>query len=156
MDAPDTRIDHIGIAVESIDDAEGLLTALGATKVHEETTAETFTWATYRLGDASRFELIEPVAGTDSFLTDFLECYGPGPHHVTLEVAAIDPLVDRLEGQGFRVVDYREYEDWTEAFVAPGEGNPTGTLVQLMEYHDSYATTRETPSEGLFVRGDPL
>ncbi|WP_255169842.1 VOC family protein [Natrononativus amylolyticus] len=156
MDAPDTRIDHVGIAVESIDDAEGLLLALGAEKVHEETTDETFTWATYRLGDASRFELLEPVPGTDSFLTGFLERYGPGPHHVTLEVAAIDPLVDRLESAGFRVVEYHEHDDWIEAFVAPGEGNPTGTLLQLMEYHDSYARRRETDADGLFVRGDPL
>lgn len=153
-DQPAMRIDHVGIAVESIDDAEGLLFALGAEKVHEEVTDEAFTWATYRLGDASRFELIAPIAGTESFLTEFLDRYGPGPHHVTLEVRDVDAAVEAIEAAGYPTLDYERYDDWTQVFVSPR--NPTGTLVQLMEYHDSYAERRETPDEGLFVRGDPL
>ena len=153
-DAPPMRIDHVGIAVESIADAERLLFVLGAEKVHAETTDETFTWATYRLGDASRFELLEPVDGTDSFLTDFLERRGPGPHHVTLEVTDLDAAVDALETADFPTVEYREYDDWTEVFVSPR--NPTGTLIQLMEYHDSYSPRGDAGPADLFVGGDPL
>lgn len=153
-DTPRMRIDHVGIAVESIADAEGLLFALGAEKVHQETTDDTFTWATYRLGDASRFELLEPVDGEESFLTAFLDRYGSGPHHVTLEVTDVDAAIDRLEAEGYDTVEYERRDDWTEVFVSPA--NPTGTLLQLMEYRESYAANRSTDDDGLFVRGDPL
>ncbi len=73
---------------------------------------------------------------------------------MTLEVADIDGAVEVLSEVGYRTVDYQTYDDWTEVFVSPS--NPTGTLFQLMEYHDFYAENRETDDAGLFVRGDPL
>jgi methylmalonyl-CoA/ethylmalonyl-CoA epimerase len=146
------RVDHVGIAVESIADAEPVLTALGCEKRTEEAIEDEFRWAYYRLGNASRLELIEPVAD-ESFLTEFLDRYGPGLHHITLEVAAIDAVIEELEAAGLSVVDYEEYEDWTEAFVSPG--NPTGTLFQLMEYHEGYAESRSAGSE-LYIGGGPL
>lgn len=144
------RVDHVGIAVWSIADAEPFLELLGCTKLVEETVEDRFTWAYYRLGDASRVELVEPVA-EESFLTEFLDEYGPGLHHVTLEVADIDAVVDRLSANDVRVVDYREFDDWTEAFVSPQ--NPTGVLFQLMEYHDSFDDDRPTD---LYVGGERL
>lgn len=144
------RVDHVGIAVWSIDDAEPFLELLGCTKVVEETVEDRFTWAYYRLGDASRVELIEPVA-EDSFLTDFLDEHGPGLHHVTLEVADIDAVVDHLSANDVRVVDHREFDDWSEAFISPR--NPTGALFQLMEYHDTFDDDRPTD---LYVGGEPL
>lgn len=142
MPAHDTpiRIDHIGIAVDSVSASETLLQTLGAVKRHEEPSPDgSFTWATYDLGTASRIELISPRE-RDSFLTEFLAEYGPGVHHVTLEVADLDAVVDALRAAGVRAVDRTIYDDWTEAFVSPR--NPTGVLFQLMEYHEGYATTR--------------
>ncbi|MFC4437232.1 MULTISPECIES: VOC family protein [Natrialbaceae] len=150
---PAIRVDHVGIAVESIEDAEGLLFALGCEKIHEERGEYgTFTWATYVLGGASRLELIAP-AGADSFLTDFLERNGPGLHHVTLEVADLDAAIDALEAQEVSVVDRVEFDHWKEAFLPPS--NPTGALFQLMEYEDGYAQTRAAGTR-LFVDGNPL
>lgn len=151
---PHMRLDHVGIAVESIPEAEGLLVALGAEKVHEEVTDDTFTWSTYRLGDASRFELIAPLEGVDSFLTTYLDRHGPSLHHVTLEVTEINAAVETIEAAGYRVIDYDDRNDWAEAFISPD--NPTGALIQLMEYYDSYAVNRDTDDDGLFVGGDPL
>ena len=145
------RVDHVGIAVRSIDEAEPILRALGCEKLHEEPAGERFTWAYYRLGDASRLELVEPVAD-DSFLTEFLAERGPGLHHVTIEVADVDALVDHLEAAGLSVVDYAEYDGWTEAFVSPA--NPTGTLFQLMEYHEGYADSRGGTE--LYLDGAPV
>ncbi|WP_306057520.1 VOC family protein [Natronococcus wangiae] len=151
---PAIRVDHVGIAVESIDGAEELLFALGCEKIHEERSEYgEFTWAAYALGDASRLELIAPEAGSDSFLTDFLERNGPGLHHVTFEVADLEAAVGALEARGVPVVDRLECEHWKEAFVPPS--NPTGALFQLMEYEDGYAETR-TAGSRLFVHGDPL
>lgn len=145
------RVDHVGIAVESVADAEPVLYALGCEKQHEDALEGRFRWVYYTLGDASRIELIEPVA-EDSFVTDFLERHGPGLHHVTLEVADIDAVIETLEAQEIPVVDYQEFEGWTEAFVSPR--NATGALFQLMEYHDAYLEER-SPEE-LFVNGHPV
>lgn len=151
---PEIRVDHVGIAVESVADAEPLLELLGAEKVvHEEDPTGAFRWAYYLLGDASRVELIEPVDGEESFLTDFLAENGPGMHHVTLEVADIDATVEALEAGGFRVVDRTDYEGWAEAFVSPN--NPTGVLFQLMEYREPFETGRPD-SETLYLHGERL
>jgi methylmalonyl-CoA/ethylmalonyl-CoA epimerase len=111
-----------------------------------------FRWTYYRLGDASRIELISPIAD-DTFLTNFLDRHGPGLHHVTLEVADIDAVVDAVEAAGYDVVDRQSFDTWREAFVSPG--NPTGTLFQLMEYGEGYAEGRKPP-EDLFVNGRPV
>jgi methylmalonyl-CoA/ethylmalonyl-CoA epimerase len=148
-----TRVDHVGIAVESIDAAEPVLFALGCRKPIEESVEDRFRWAQYDFGrEASRIELVAPEA-EDTFLTDFLDDHGPGLHHVTLEVADIDAVVAALEAAGLRVVDRREYEDWTEAFVSPA--NPTGALFQLFEYHEGYAEGRP-PADRLYVDGERL
>jgi len=146
------RVDHVGIAVESVAAAEPVLLALGCEKLIDETVEDRFRWVYYRLGDASRVELVEPVA-EDTFLTDFLETSGPGLHHVTLEVADVDAVAAALEEAGLDVVDRREFEDWTQAFVSPR--NPTGTLFQLMEFHDGWSEDRLAP-EQLFVNGVPV
>jgi methylmalonyl-CoA/ethylmalonyl-CoA epimerase len=147
------RVDHAGIAVESIPEAEPVLFALGCEKRIEESVEGRFRWAQYDFGqDASRLELIAPEAD-ESFLTEYLDKHGPGLHHVTLEVADIDAVVAALEAADLDVVEYTEFADWTEAFVSPT--NPTGTLFQLMEYHDSYDEGRP-PAEGLYVDGDRL
>ena len=153
-ETPEIRVDHVGIAVRSVADAEPLLELLGAEKlVHEEDPTGAFRWAYYLLGDASRIELIEPVAGEDSFLTDFLAANGPGMHHVTLEVADMDAAIAALESEGVRVVDRTDYDEWSEAFVSPR--NPTGVLWQLMEYRESFAEGRPDP-ERLYIGGKRL
>ncbi|WP_121740927.1 VOC family protein [Natronorubrum halophilum] len=151
---PAMRVDHVGIAVESIDDAEALLFALGCEKIHQEASEYgEFTWATYVLGDASRLELIAPAPGSESFLTDYLERQGPGLHHVTLEVDDLERAVGVLEEHDVPVADYAEFDHWSEAFVPPS--NPTGALFQLMEYRDGYAEHREA-GHRLFVGGESL
>lgn len=147
------RVDHIGIAVESIDDAEPVLLAFGCQKLIEESVEGRFRWAQYDFGrSASRLELIAPEA-EDTFLTTYLHNHGPGLHHVTLEVAAIDAVTAAVEEAGLDIVEYREYDDWTEAFVPPS--NPTGALFQLFEYHDTYGRSRPEP-ERLYVDGERL
>lgn len=144
------RVDHVGIAVDSVDAAAPVLLALGCKKLVDDVVGDRFRWVYYELGDASRLELIEPIA-EDSFLTDYLDTHGPGLHHVTLEVADIGAVITALEAHDFHVVDRAEYEGWTEAFVSPR--NPTGTLFQLMEYHDAYPEEHARSAEELFVNG---
>lgn len=146
------RVDHVGIAVESISEAEPVLTTLGCEKLTEEDVEGRFRWAYYQLGSASRLELIEPI-DEENFLTDFLDRHGPGLHHVTFEVADIESVIEGIEAAGLSIVEYEEYDDWTGAFVSPT--NPTGTLFQLMEYHEGYAEKRPSGSE-LYIGGQRL
>lgn len=147
------RVDHTGIAVESIADAESILFALGCRKLIEESVAGRFRWAQYDFGmDASRLELIEPESD-DTFLTEYLDDHGPGLHHITFEVADIGVVVAALEDAGYQIVEYTEYDDWTEAFVPPS--NPTGALFQLFEYHEGYDEGRP-PAAALYVDGQRL
>lgn len=147
------RVDHTGIAVESIEATEPVLFTLGCRKLIEESVEGRFRWAQYDFGrDASRLELIAPEQ-PDTFLTGYLDDHGPGLHHVTLEVADIDTVVDAVETHGLDTVEYRRYDDWTEVFIPPS--NPTGVLFQLFEYHESYDEERPAP-EKLYVGGERL
>lgn len=147
------RVDHVGIAVESIADAEPVLEALGCAKGSDETGHDgSYRWVTYHVGDASRLELVAPLTD-DSFIRTFLDENGPGLHHVTFEVADVDAVVAGLEEAGVPVVDRATHEGYAEAFVSPR--NPTGVLFQLMEYHDEYAAHYGDP-ERLFIGGERL
>lgn len=151
MDDTPARVDHVGIAVESVEVAEPVLEALGCRKLAADVAPDgSFRWVYYELGDASRIELVESLE-EETFVTRFLDEYGPGLHHVTLEVADIDAVVETLEASGLRVVDYAAHDGWTEAFVSPR--NPTGALFQLMEYDEDYAEER---GESLYVGGEPV
>ena len=148
----EARVDHVGIAVTSIADAEPRLELLGAEKlIHEPDHEQGFTWAYYELGGASRLELIEPIEGEESFLTGYLDREGPGLHHVTIEVADIEVAVETLENAGVTVVDQAERDGYTEAFVPPGAAN--GVLYQLMEYLPGYT---DDHGERSLIGGGPL
>ena len=147
------RVDHTGIAVESIESAESVLFAFGCRKLTEESVEGRFRWAQYDFGrEASRLELIAPET-PETFLTEYLDEHGPGVHHITLEVADIDAVTVAIEEAGLDVVEYTEYDDWTEAFVPPS--NPTGALFQLFEYHDSYDEGRPK-GDKLYVDGERI
>jgi len=145
------RVDHVGIAVESVAEAEPILTALGCETLSDREGPEgRFRWVYYRLGDASRIELVTPL-DEDGQIAAFLDRHGPGLHHVTLEVADIDAVVAAVEETGADVVDHADHGSYSEAFVSPR--NPTGALFQLMEYHEQ----PETPAErAMYIGGEPL
>lgn len=146
------RIDHVGIAVEAFDAAEAVLHALGARQYVDDTGPEDgFRWAGYVLGDASRLELVTPLAD-DNFIREFLDRHGPGLHHVTLEVEDVDAVIDALAAEGVTVVDRATHDTYEEAFVSPA--NPTGVLFQLMRYRDGYADKYGRPDA--FVNGAPV
>jgi len=145
------RVDHVGIAVREIEPAETLLSALGCEKLTDREGPDgRFRWVYYRLGDASRVELVTPT-GEEGLIAAFLDRHGSGLHHVTLEVADIEAVVAAVEAAGVDVVDYAEHDYYTEAFVSPR--NPTGALFQLMEYH---GTPDGTPAAETFVGGRPV
>jgi methylmalonyl-CoA/ethylmalonyl-CoA epimerase len=98
-----TKIDHLGIAVESIAAARGFYEALGLHVTHEETVEhEQVRTAMIPLGDC-RIELLEPLQD-DSAVGRFLKKRGPGLHHVALHVEDIAATLAELKSLGARLI----------------------------------------------------
>jgi methylmalonyl-CoA epimerase len=97
------RIDHLGIAVESIAAARGLYEALGLHVTHEETVEhEGVRTAMIPVGE-SRVELLEPL-GPETTVGRFLSKRGAGLHHVALHVDDIQAAWAELQGRGVTIV----------------------------------------------------
>lgn len=97
------ELDHIGIAVRSIQQARILYEALGLQIVHEETIeAEAVRTALIPAGDA-RIELLEPTS-PDSPVGRFLARRGEGLHHVAVHVEDISAALETLKARGARLI----------------------------------------------------
>lgn len=97
------KIDHIGIAVSSIDEARGLYEALGLEiEEIEEVPAEKVRVAMIRCGE-SKIELLEATA-PDSPIAKFLATRGPGIHHLCLRSDDVRADDARLRAAGLRVL----------------------------------------------------
>ena len=97
------KVDHIGIAVHSIDEAKGIYEALGLhIEEIEEVPQEKVRVAIIPCGQA-RIELLEPTAD-DSPIAGFLEKRGPGLHHICLGSTNIQADDGLLRDKGFRVL----------------------------------------------------
>lgn len=100
---PGTRIDHLGIAVDSIAAARGFYEALGLRVTHEETVEhEGVRTAMIPVG-ASRVELLEPL-GPETAVGRFLSKRGAGLHHVALHVEDIQAAWADLQSRGYSIV----------------------------------------------------
>lgn len=98
-----SKIDHLGIAVESIAAARAFYEALGLRITHEETVPhEQVRVAMLPLGD-SRIELLEPL-NANSPVGRFLQKRGPGLHHVALHVDDIAATLVALKARGARLI----------------------------------------------------
>lgn len=97
------RIDHIGIAVESIAEARRLYEELGLEVAEiEEVPQEGVRVAMIEVGE-SRIELLEPTT-PDSPIRKFLDRRGPGMHHLCLASNALMEDDRRLRDAGYRLL----------------------------------------------------
>ncbi len=94
-----TVLDHIGIAVESIDERIGFYKALGLeVEGYDEVPEQGVRIAFLPVGDC-RLELLEPT-DPNTPIARHLERRGPGLHHVCLRVPDIRAAMARLADQG--------------------------------------------------------
>ena len=101
--AEGARIDHLGIAVESVACARAFYEALGLRVAHEETVEhEGVRVAMIPLGE-SRVELLEPLS-PDSTVGRFLTKRGAGLHHVAMHVDDIEATWAELKSRGITIV----------------------------------------------------
>ncbi|WP_165226067.1 methylmalonyl-CoA epimerase [Aquisphaera insulae] len=102
---PVKAINHIGIAVKSIDDQRPFYEAtLGATYEGRETVADQKVHVGFfRVGDI-RLELLEP-SEPDSTVAKFIEKKGEGLHHIAYTVEDIEGRIAELKAGGIRMID---------------------------------------------------
>jgi methylmalonyl-CoA/ethylmalonyl-CoA epimerase len=98
-----TRIAHIGIAIEGLDEALGFYRdVLGVTPKPAET-ADGATIVSLPFGDVD-IELLEPRS-PDTPVGKFIARRGPGIHHVCIRVPNLDQALARCRDLGYRLVD---------------------------------------------------
>ena len=126
------KLDHIGIAVRSLDAAR-IYAALGLSVEHVENVAtQGVKTAFLSVGDAN-LELLEPLS-PDSPVAKFIEKRGEGIHHICFRVTDLESHLERLKRQGFRLINEAPVpgaHGRRVAFLHPAAGN--GVLIELSE-----------------------
>ncbi len=99
------RIDHIGVAVNSIEDAVKLYSDVFGLKVGEiETVEEQKVKAAMIPIGESRIELLEPI-DSEGPIARYIEKRGEGIHHLALEVSDIQGMLKTLKEKGVPLID---------------------------------------------------
>lgn len=126
------KLDHIGIAVRSLDAAR-IYQDLGLTVDHVETVeTQRVKTAFLSVGD-SNLELLEPTS-PDSPIAKFIEKRGEGIHHICLRVDDIVAHLEQLKAKGYRLINEAPVpgaHGCRVAFLHPSAGN--GVLIELSE-----------------------
>lgn len=125
-------LDHIGIAVRSID-AASIYAALGLSIDHVETVASQGVRTAFLSVGDSNLELLEPT-GPDSSVAKFIEKRGEGIHHLCFRVDNIEQSLRELKEKGFRLINEHPVpgaHGCRVAFLHPSAGN--GVLIELSE-----------------------
>jgi methylmalonyl-CoA/ethylmalonyl-CoA epimerase len=128
------KIDHLGIAVNSIEDGKNFwMDALGLEFEGSETVEEQkVTTAFFPVGE-SEVELLESTA-PDGPIAKFLEKKGQGIHHVAFRVENVEEALAELKEKGIRLIDEKPRMGAGGAkiaFLHPKATN--GILVELCE-----------------------
>jgi methylmalonyl-CoA/ethylmalonyl-CoA epimerase len=127
------KIDHLGIAVASLEEALGVYRALGLAQTHSEDVGSQGVRTAFLPVGESSIELLEPMS-PDSPVGKFLGQRGPGIHHVCFAVHDLEAALAELAGKGFRLI-HREPVPGAGgkrvAFLHPEAGH--GVLIELAE-----------------------
>lgn len=98
------KIEHLGIAVKSIEDSLKTFETLLGTQCYkvEKVESEGVNTAFLQVGE-SKIELLE-ATNPDSPIAKYLDKKGPGIHHIAFEVSNIEEEIARLTGEGFTLI----------------------------------------------------
>ncbi|MBC7321974.1 MAG: methylmalonyl-CoA epimerase [Acetomicrobium sp.] len=98
-------VDHIGIAVKSIDEALKFWEeTLGIKCTGREEVAEQKVVTAFLPLGGTEIELLEPTS-PESPISKFIESRGEGIHHLALKVEDIEAALQELKDKGIRLID---------------------------------------------------
>src|ERR1043166_8546410 len=127
-------IDHVGIAVKSIDEAKQFwVDTLGLSISHiEDVPEQKVRVAILKAGDTT-IELLEPTT-PDSPVAKFIEKRGEGLHHLTLQTDKLAERLKELKGAGIGLIDEQPRTGAGSAKIAfLHPKSAYGVLVELCE-----------------------
>ena len=129
-----TKVDHIGIAVNSIDEAlKFFRDALGLEVESVEEVADQKVRIAFLPVGETHIELLEPTS-PESNVAKFLEKKGEGIHHIAYTVSDLEQRIQELTDAGVRMIDKspRSGAHGTRiAFLHPKSSH--GVLTELCE-----------------------
>ncbi len=131
------KIDHLGLAVNSIDEGKNFWTdVLGLELTGTETVeAQKVTTAFLPVGE-SEVELLESTA-PDGPVAKFIEKRGQGFQHVAFRVENIEEALAELKEKGIQLIDEKPRKGAGGAMIAFLHPKATnGILVELCERSD--------------------
>ena len=128
------KIEHLGIAVKSIDQSLKVFEALLGTTCYkiERVESEAVQTAFLMIGE-SKIELLE-ASNPDSAIGKFLEKKGQGIHHIAFDVENIFSEIERLKNEGFELIHLSPKEGADNKIIAFLHPKSTeGVLVELCQ-----------------------
>lgn len=98
------KLEHIGIAVHDLDEAERIFGDLLGEPSYkrEDVASESVLTSFFKAGD-TKIELLIPTS-PESAIARHLEKRGAGLHHLAFAVDDLDAEIERLTAKGYRVV----------------------------------------------------
>ncbi len=137
------EIDHLGMAVKSIESARAFYEELGLKVSFEETVAhEKVKVAMIPVG-TSRIELLEATEEA-STVAKFINKRGEGLHHIALLVDSLPPLIARLKEKGVRLISDRvQIGAGGHRYIFVHPSSAGGVLLELCENSPAKALHRE-------------
>lgn len=128
------KIEHLGIAVKDLERSEKLfsvLTGAGPYK-REEVESEGVMTSFFKSGP-NKIELLQATRD-DSPIAGFIEKRGEGIHHIAFSVENIEAEMERLQSEGFRLINEmpkKGADGMLICFLHPKDTN--GVLIELCQ-----------------------
>ncbi|HZS56736.1 MAG TPA: methylmalonyl-CoA epimerase [Bryobacteraceae bacterium] len=127
------EIDHLGIAVSSIDEALRFYEdALGVSVASRETVPQERVHVAMLPCGESRIELLE-AADPESTIAKFLSKRGPGLHHIALRVDDLAGSIERLKASGARLLNDPQTGAGGHRYVFIHPASAGGVLLELIQ-----------------------
>lgn len=128
------KIEHIGIAVKSLQSANNVYKALLGSEPYksERVESEGVETSFFKCGE-SKIELLEAL-NPESPIAKFIEKRGEGIHHIAFAVNDIYAEIERLKNEGFKILNEtpkKGADNKLVAFIHPKSAN--GVLVELCQ-----------------------
>lgn len=128
------HIEHIGIAVRSLPDANALYTQLlGVAPYKEESVASEHVNTSFFKTGETKIELLQ-ASDSSSAIAKFIEKKGEGIHHIAFEVSDILAEMARLKAEGFVLLNEepkKGADNKLICFIHPKSAH--GVLVELCQ-----------------------
>jgi methylmalonyl-CoA epimerase len=127
------QIDHLGIAVRSLDAAlQFYEQQLGFSVGLRETVEQEKVNVAMLPAGGPRIELLEATE-PDSVIAKFIQKRGEGIHHVALKVADLAATVERLKSQGARLLNDPRPGAGGHLYVFVHPSSTGGVLLELIQ-----------------------